>query len=79
MDNLSIREGLLAVLIDSGRADDSRGQLDGAHVVRLLRNAEAAVRQHVGRGIDLNMPRPVDTVDDVIISASHNGRVDLFA
>lgn len=71
-DTLSIREGLLVLLVESR-------PLDATNVLALMRNGEAAIRAYVGPGIDLDLQRSVETVDDLLIGASRNGAVDLFA
>ena len=71
MDNLSITEGLYILA-----ADES----DATNIVAKVRRGQARVMEYTGgRAEALHTVRTADEVDDILIMASRNGAVDLFA
>lgn len=76
MDKMSITESLVALLTEQ---DD----VDSTNAVELLRNAQKNVVEMFGvadsgRFNFLNKQRSLDELDDIIITASRNGGIDLF-
>lgn len=70
-ETLSLHEALMISLIDSREVDSS-------NVVILMRRGEAKITGVWGP-LDFALQRDADEVDSILISASGNGRDDLFA
>lgn len=80
MDKLSLNDALLLMLVN-------RDSVDGTNALTLMRRAQDRLRLvcMLSRSIGtmtpdefLNLQQDMEVVDDLIISATHNGLVDLF-
>lgn len=67
---LSLNEALLVALVE-------RGGVDGTNVIDLMRNAQTVLRSATAHSLDWQMRE--DDVDDILMTASLNGRRDIFA
>lgn len=75
MDRLTLNEGILICLVEER-------SVDGGNVVHLMRKARSRVLDEVARrGMPLTLDREMDgdEVDSVLIMATRNGAIDLFA
>ena len=77
MDKLSLTEALVAMLVE-------QDGVDATNAVRALRKAQANIMTNLnvnedGRMNFLHKQRSTDDVDNMIITATRNGMLDLFA
>ena len=68
---ISINEALLAELVE-------RPGIDASNVIEHMRAAQKRIRTYYRRNT-LDTRLPLDEVDAVVIGASANGHIDLFA
>ena len=73
MDYLSITEALLIQLVEQ---DD----VDATNVVQKLRNAQTVIREEFHMSfLELHQERADYRIDDILITATQNGKRDIYA
>ncbi|QGJ92688.1 hypothetical protein QDA04_gp18 [Microbacterium phage Megan] len=72
MDTLTLTEALVAMLVE-------RDDTDATNAIQRLRIAQERVALVIHGDMHLDMPLDGDEADSIIIHATRNGHVDIFA
>lgn len=72
MDNITLTEALVALLVE-------RDDTDATNAIQRLRIAQERVALVIHGSVHLDLSMPVDDVDDILIHATRNGAIDIFA